>query len=141
MLLEKTLLELSERFDPKIRSIGIYEFLRPVSRIRCIDGFSMSAQSGMLVRCMPRDNVGPWSHVEVGCLSDEEPMLDIYKSGDIYNYVPIEIVGRIIIKHGGLLPELVEDNKVIEGEVISEAELIEHNPLDGLFQKRISLKS
>ena len=137
-----TLMELSERFDPSKRLLmSVGKFTLPIfnriPRIECKDGFSLSAQVGITEHCIPRDINGPWSHVEIGYPSNYESLLDPYGSdGEVYNYVPIEVLVMIIDMHGGLKPiNVIEEGVVIEGEFyVAEAQ----NPLEGLFAKKLS---
>ena len=78
-------------------------------RIICNDGFSVSVQASEFHYCLPRNNDGPHTHVEVGFPSDKEELLlpyaESYNDGEdtgIYPRVPVEIVEAIIKKHGGL---------------------------------------
>lgn len=96
----------------------------PVERIRCADGFELSVQAGKSLYCTPRRHEGPWTHVEVGFPSAFEETLMPWVDGDqsdlsekntlgnVYGYVPIEIVCAIIERHGG-------ETKVID--VVEEA--------------------
>ena len=75
----------------------------------CADGFYMSVQASPTTYSVPRDNVGPYSFVEVGFPSDPEPMLypyaeDIENPTDtVYAYVPKAIVTAVIVKHHGMV--------------------------------------
>lgn len=76
--------------------------------MRCADGFRMSVQAGEYYRCTPRDDDGPWTHVEIGYPSRVEPLLwefaesQVNWTDTVYNYVPIEYVAAVIEIHGGL---------------------------------------
>lgn len=95
---------MNEALQEHIKRLDPY---KPVSAITCADGFSMSVQAGEFLYCSPRDNIGPYCAVEVGFLSEIEDQLIPYiddpeePTNTIYGYVPIEIVERIIEKHGG----------------------------------------
>ena len=85
----------------------MYNHIKP--RIICNDGFSASVQASEFHYCHPRNNDGPYTHVEVGFPSDKEELLlpyaESYDDGNdtgIYPMVPVEIVEAIIKKHGGL---------------------------------------
>ena len=108
-------IELKERLAPESRSLRTpspYSVLSHVPRVECIDGFSMSVQASISHYCTPRDNCGPWSNVEVGYPSAEEPMLLSYAEDEeeptdtVYGYVPFDIVADVIQKHGGLRPRI-----------------------------------
>ena len=87
--------------------------------IICNDGFQMSVQASKTHFCTPRENNGPYSHVEVGYPNELETLLLPYADGPrivgmrpmLYVNVPAEVVEAIITKHSvmmsGQLPELV----------------------------------
>jgi hypothetical protein len=79
--------------------------LMQIKRVVCKDGFSMSVQANSYTYCTPRDEVGPYTHVEIGFPSQPLPELE-EEYGDnceVYGYVPVEVVDAIITKHGGLI--------------------------------------
>ena len=68
----------------------------------------MSVQASEYTYCTPRDNVGPYTHVEVGFPSHSFPEAAEYKedpekddTDTVFAYVPVEIVWEWITKHGG----------------------------------------
>ena len=87
-----------------------YQKVRP--RIVCGDGFSLSVQGGDYLYSLPRTNGWAFSAVEVGYPSEAEEELKRYADNlesfpdTIYGYVPIEIVRKIIDKHGGIVKEM-----------------------------------
>lgn len=86
---------------------GMFQVTRP--HIFCKDGFKMSVQAGAGLYCMPRKNLenGEYETCEVGFPNQEEELLLPYaeepkKPKDtVYGYVPIEVVEKVIKKHGG----------------------------------------
>ena len=56
---------------------GIDGFQRSRPHIRCQDGFSLSVQAGKQFYSRPKVDIhgGDYTHVELGRLSEEEPML------------------------------------------------------------------
>jgi hypothetical protein len=78
-------------------------------RIECKDGFSMSVQASETVYCDPRDDVGPYTHVECGFPSEYEELIIAYAEArheptkTVYGWVPVGIVTTVIAKHGGLI--------------------------------------
>jgi hypothetical protein len=76
-------------------------------RIVCADGFSLSVQATHGAYCSPRQNLGPWSAVEVGFPSAAPELIMEYAeqpeipTETVYGYVPIELVERLIAMHGG----------------------------------------
>ena len=83
----------------------------------CVDGFSMSVQADQGAYCTPRNDIGPYTSVEIGYPSQREPaLLDFAENPDdptetVYGWVPSETVWEVILKHGGVdsgeLPVLV----------------------------------
>ena len=88
--------------------------IRP--RIRCKDGFYISVQATFCHYCFPRETfAGPYEEVELGFPSEADPFIEDYAEDPndapdtVYGYVPIDIVERLIKKHGGI----VEDQELI----------------------------
>lgn len=79
--------------------------IRP--HVVCTDGFRVSVQTGWHAYCTPRDNSGPYTHVECGYPSEKEDMLIPYaEEADIptrtvYGWVPLSVVNEVIARHGG----------------------------------------
>lgn len=72
-------------------------------RITCKDGFNMSVQASSFAYSTPRSDEPPYTHVEVGYPSEHESLLDPYADGeskDVFGYVPVEVVEKIVDKHG-----------------------------------------
>ena len=86
--------------------------------IECRDGFSMSVQAGNGHYCSPRDDVGPYTHVEVGFPSSYDYYLHEYAeypdkpTDTVYGWVPADTIQLCIDAHGGMvsgeLPPLVK---------------------------------
>jgi hypothetical protein len=74
----------------------------------CKSGFGMSIQASETTYCIPRDNTGPYTHVEIGFPNAIDDMITGYAddpddpTGTVYGYVPAGIVQALIIKHGGI---------------------------------------
>lgn len=86
----------------------IYE--RPRPRIKCKDGFTVSVQAGEYLYCRPRINgADEYERVELGFPSaEDELIIDYAEDPDdptetVYCYVPIDIVVKLIEKHGGIV--------------------------------------
>lgn len=81
---------------------------RPIPKMCCKNGLELSVQANVFTYCSPKDNKGPYTHVEVGFPSQKVPELLEYAedpedpTGTIYGYVPIEIVRGVILSNGGL---------------------------------------
>ena len=76
-------------------------------RVTCRDEYSVSVQASETSYCDPRNNVGPYTAVELGYPSTSDPMLDGYAedasrpTDTIYGWVPVALVRDLIVKHGG----------------------------------------
>ena len=84
---------------------SVIQELRP--RVVCADGFSMSVQASKSHYCMPWINGKNvlYLEVEVGYLSSLTPDFDDYEDwgrAGIYLRVPVEIVDKVILSHGGI---------------------------------------
>ena len=77
-------------------------------RLYCNDGYSISVQASSFHYCRPQlDGVQNYESVELGFPSKEDELINDYAEGDdytktVYVYVPIEVVERLIEKHGGI---------------------------------------
>ena len=84
--------------------------------IECFDGFRVSVITGPEAYCLPRDDDGPYTHVEVGFPSERpEPWMpvdgpecwskyveDVYHpTQTVYTYVPKAMVDLLVKSHGG----------------------------------------
>jgi hypothetical protein len=89
----------------------------PTPRIICKDGFTLSVQAGKLLYSNPRQDRGPYSHVEVGYPSGVEETLIPYAEdkdkpqGTVYPYTPIELVQAVIDSHGGVDIQCIVDHE------------------------------
>lgn len=103
-----TLDALNEFLDPanRIDDGVLPEFVRP--RIKCADGSELSVQASDYHYCKPRNNVGLYTHVEVGFPSFKSGLLESYaerldeSTTGVYPRVPIETVAKVIFQHGGI---------------------------------------
>ena len=96
----------------KTNKLG-YQEVRP--RINCKDGFSMSVQAGDCIYSTPRANLksGHYTEVEIGFPSEKEELISRYAesrdyTNTVYPYVPVEIVEKVIEKHGGMVESVKE---------------------------------
>lgn len=90
-------------------SDGSYEIQENRPRLYCNDGYSISVQASSFHYCKPRLNgIRDYESVELGFPSTEDELINEYAENDsiytqtIYGYVPIEIVEKLINKHGGI---------------------------------------
>lgn len=84
----------------------------PVQRVYMIDGHSLSVGASKRHASLPSTDVGPWTHVEVGAPYHKrgscavslpelgEPME--FTTMQVWEFVPVEVVGALIKQHGGL---------------------------------------
>lgn len=89
--------------------------LRP--RIVCSDGFIISVQASYFHYCTPRNNSGPYSHVELGFPSDFDEILFEYSEDaselsdmtqTVFPYTPLEVLYESLKTHGDF--ELEDDS-------------------------------
>jgi hypothetical protein len=90
---------MSQRFMEEIKPI-----LKP---IKCRDSATLSVQASKYHYSKPRDDKGPYTHVEVGFPSPQPadswiPFADGTGHTDVYGYVPVELVHEYIDQHGGI---------------------------------------
>jgi len=79
-----------------------------VPTMQCHDGFLMSVQASADHHCTPQDDEGPWIEFEVSA-DGSESLLSPYMSEGIdddqfiFTNVPIDIIRKVIDKHGGIV--------------------------------------
>ena len=79
---------------------GLY-YKPPVDLVKCANGTTLSVQASQWHYCTPRDNKGPYTEVEVWCVS--APVTEFeYSDEEPSAYVPIEAVVLFIDNHGGM---------------------------------------
>ena len=88
---------------------GKYEIQEKRPRLYCNDGYSVSVQASEFHYCSPRLNgLQDYESVELGFPSMEDELINEYADGGddytdtVYGYVPIEVVEKLIEKHGGI---------------------------------------
>lgn len=83
--------------------MGKFQTRRP--HVMCNDGFTISIQADEFTYCNPRKNMtgGEYTHVELGFPSERDELIEEYRQGDIYPYVPMELVEKLIEKHSGFM--------------------------------------
>ena len=91
-----------------------YQILRPY--VMCNDGFGISIQASDCHYCEPRisqfpeKDFIPYEEVELGYPTEADGDLLDYQecpgvqdpTGSVYGYVPVEIVDKVLEKHGGI---------------------------------------
>lgn len=82
--------------------------MKPVAPIvKLFDGNRMSVQASAYHYCTPRNDEGPYTHYEVGFPTFvDHDLLEYAEEPDkpmktVYAYVPVELIDKIITKHGG----------------------------------------
>jgi len=86
----------------------MFEFKSHCPRFYCKDGTHLSVQASKTHYSTPRDNEGPYTHVEVGFPTAEPPESWLEYSDDgeitssIFAWVPLEVVNEFIELHGGV---------------------------------------
>ena len=80
-------------------------------KIVCEDGFSVSIQVGQFLYCSPRkdfEDARNYHQMELGFPNQSEELLLEYAEDSenptesVYGYVPVEVINKVIAKHGGL---------------------------------------
>ena len=66
----------------------------PVPHIYCEDGTEISVQAGRYMHSLPREDEGPWTHVEV-CINN--PLFLQVGDDNISHYTPIEDLAHEIL--------------------------------------------
>ena len=100
------------------RNGSIIEDLSPV--LNCKDGYSISVQASRIHYCSPRiSGADNYESVELGFPNVEDPLINEYAedsnyTNTVYGYVPVEVVNKLIEKHGGITNMEIYDNKVTE---------------------------
>lgn len=81
---------------------------RPIPKIVCADGTTLSVQANSGHYCDPRSDKGPYWSVEVGFPSVAiETFMDYIEDSEsdptdsVYGWVPIYVVAQAILDHGG----------------------------------------
>lgn len=87
------------------RTVSHWQF----PKIHCVDGFTISMQCSEYHYSTPRNNTGPYTHVELGFPSARptEEIMEYVEDADdptgtVYAYVPIELVVDMLVLHGGI---------------------------------------
>lgn len=92
----------------KLNKLEDYEGL--CKKIKCKDGFSISAQASHFHHCIPRENNAEfYTHIELGFPSDRLPAHITEKAENphnllytVYPRIPVEWLNELIDSHGGV---------------------------------------
>lgn len=99
---------LAKSIEINTYSNGAHEIQANRPRLYCNDGYSISVQASEFHYCSPRLNgLQEYKNVELGYPSAEDELINEYAEGmdytdTVYGYVPIEVVEKLIEKHGGI---------------------------------------
>ena len=77
--------------------------LRP--KLICEDGFTISIQASAWHYCTPRATFQDgkmYTALELGFASIKDELIEDYRDGTVYPYVPVELVDKLLEKHGGI---------------------------------------
>ena len=83
----------------------------------CKDGLTMSVQASDTHYSEPKGLADEYSEVEIGYPSGVEDLIMYYceddenPCGTVYGYVPVELVDRVIKKHGGIDFDAIKTKK------------------------------
>lgn len=84
-------------------------FPTPRPWVVCKDGFTISIQASAIHYCVPRKTGDiEYERVELGYPSAEDDLIKEYTEFDnytdtVYGYVPVEVVDKLLEKHGGIV--------------------------------------
>ena len=84
-------------------------FKKKYEVVKCADGFSMSVQASKRSYCYPRNDLGPYTEVEVGFPSSWDFYLQPYAedpgrpTDTVYGYVPADTIVMCVDAHGGMV--------------------------------------
>lgn len=105
---EKEVEAMKVRIREHIRNNKTEDMPHIAKPIICSDGFKVSVQASEHHYCSPREHDAEWNSFELGFPSAADDLIQGYAetpdepTGTVYGYVPIDIVARLIIKHGGI---------------------------------------
>ncbi len=83
-------------------------FCRTTRLLKCKDGFQFSIQAGPTLYSSPKEIADKYDEVEIGYPNMVEDMLLEWAENEddpidtVYGYVPVELVNKVIEKHGGI---------------------------------------
>ena len=79
------------------------------ARVHMKSGFNVSIQARSSSYCTPREDTGPYTHVELGYPSADDELIHEYAEdpddpcGTVYGWVPAGLVTALLMKHGGIV--------------------------------------
>lgn len=72
-------------------------------RVCCADGYSVSIQAGWGIYSKPQEDADTYEMVELGFPSMIDEDLAEYYDGSICAFVPVDLVDKVMQKHGGIV--------------------------------------
>ena len=99
-------MNLQKHLDTEIKIVAGYPHKTLAKQITCTDGTKLSVQASRTHYCKPREDTGPYSHVEVGFPSIAPP--DTWSkyaeewdkpTDTVYAGIPVELVEEFISEH------------------------------------------
>lgn len=119
--LQNTLEKLTRHLSTPVKDLGTVTFKEQAPRVVCVNGAVVSVQVSRTHYCSPRNDFGPWTHVELGypSLCPPKAILEYAEepdnpTGTVYAYVPIALVAAWINSCGGFAP--LPDGPVVKAE-------------------------
>lgn len=97
-----TIDKMQELLKGNAMQLNGYSYKPPIDRMVCVDGTTLSVQASETAYSTPRSNTGPYTEVEVWCISNPDVTEFEYSADDPAGYVPIKQVAAFIDRHGGL---------------------------------------
>jgi hypothetical protein len=94
-------------FEAVVRGGGLIGGISSVT-ITCADGFSFSIARGEFAYCVPRNDEGPYTMVEIGFPSERPEPWDAWRercetpsdpTETVYPFVPVALVSELIRYH------------------------------------------
>jgi len=85
-----------------IKTKSGHEYKDTAEAVQCKDGSTMSVQASRTHYCEPRENHGPYTHVEVWFCGTVWRWNEYGDASDPYAYLPIELVVDEIDRRGGI---------------------------------------
>lgn len=83
---------------------------RRCRKVVCADGAQVSIQASEMHYCTPRDNAGPYTHIEAGFPTVAPPESWMPYAGEpdkpletVYGYMPADLVQEFTAAHGGMV--------------------------------------
>lgn len=97
----------------------VFEYRSHMPKLYLKDGVSVSVQASTLHYCSPKNNTGPYTHVELGYIEGCEIPAAFMEYGEpdssIFAFVPMYLIEFFIAAHGGIDAEKTLKNAPKKG--------------------------